>query len=68
MQQEGEMTYRSVLKEVDGKPAVFIGSRTGRDDAEKVLLRVGDTEKTISGQQWAAAPFWAGKRPVWAGK
>ena len=32
------MIYRAVLKEVDGKPAVFIGSRTGRDDAEKVLL------------------------------
>ncbi|MER2267669.1 hypothetical protein [Methylobacterium oxalidis] len=61
------MVYRGVLKEVDGKPAVFIGSRTGRDDAEKVLLRVGDSEKTVDGQQWATAPLWAGKRPVWAG-
>ena len=61
------MTYRAVLKEVDGKPAAFIGSRTGREDAEVVLLRVGDREETTSGQRWASAPPWTGKRPSWAG-
>ena len=40
------MTYRAVLKDMDGKPAAFIGSRTGREDAEVVLLRVGDREET----------------------
>lgn len=62
------MTCRAVLKEIDGQPARFIGSQTGRDDAEKVLLRVGDKECTVSGRKWAAAPAWSGEWPAWAGK
>lgn len=62
------MSYRAVLKEIDGQPARFIGSQTGREDADKVLLRVGDKERTVSGQNWAAAPGWSGEWPDWAGK
>jgi hypothetical protein len=61
------MAHRRVIKSINGKPAVFIGSQTGRDDAEKVLLRVGDREEMTSGQRWASAPLWEGKRPSWAG-
>lgn len=61
------MTYRVVLKEIDGKPACFIGSQTGKDDAETVLVRVGDRELIVSGQRWASAPKWVGERPTWAG-
>ena len=61
------MTYRAVLKEIDGKPACFIGSRTGKDDAEKVLLRVDNRELMMSGQKWASSPVWTGERPAWAG-
>jgi hypothetical protein len=60
------MSYRAVLKEIDGQPARFIGSQTGREDAEKVLLRVGNRERTVSGRKWAAAPDWAGEWPNWA--
>ena len=62
------MAHRRVIKAINGKPAAFIGSQTGREDAEKVLLRVGDREETASGQRWASAPLWEGKRPSWAGR
>ena len=62
------MTYQAVLKEIDGKPARFIGSATGKEDADKVLLRVGDRERTVNGQKWALAPAWSGDWPEWAAR
>ena len=51
-----------------GAPAVFVGSKTGSDDAPFVFIRVGDEERRMRWTEWDALPPWTGPRPAWATK
>jgi hypothetical protein len=47
---------------------MFVGSKTGRDDAPFVLIKVGDEERRMRWAEWDALPAWSGARPSWAAK
>jgi hypothetical protein len=47
---------------------MFVGSKTGRDDAPFVFVRVGDEERRMRWAEWDALPAWSGAKPAWAAK
>ena len=47
---------------------MFVGSKTGLDDAPFVFIRVGDEERRMRWAEWDALPAWSGARPSWAVK
>ncbi len=47
---------------------MFVGSKTGRDDAAFVFIRAGDEERRMRWAEWDALPAWSGPRPSWAAK
>ncbi|SHH59757.1 hypothetical protein SAMN05444169_8267 [Bradyrhizobium erythrophlei] len=47
---------------------MFVGSKTGQDDAPFVFIRVGDEERRMRCAEWDALPAWTGARPAWASK
>jgi len=58
----------AVIRDAYGVPAMFVGSKTGRDDAAFVFIRVGDEERRMRWAEWDALPAWSGARPSWAPK
>jgi hypothetical protein len=66
--QEFEMANTAIIRDAYGVPAIFVGSKTGRDDAPFVFVRVGDEERRMRWSEWDALPAWTGARPSWADK
>jgi hypothetical protein len=62
------MANTAIIRDVSGVPAIFVGSKTGRDDAPFVFIRVGDEERRMRWAEWDALPAWSGARPSWATK
>jgi hypothetical protein len=62
------MANTAKIRDVDGVPAMFVGSKTGSDDAPFVFVRVGDEERRMRWAEWDALPAWSGARPAWAAK
>jgi len=62
------MANTAVIRDAYGVPAIFVGSKTGRDDAPFVFVRVGSEERRMRWSEWDALPAWTGARPCWAGK
>ena len=58
----------AVIRDAYGVPAMFVGSKTGRDDAAFVFIRVGDEERRMRWAEWDALSAWSGARPSWAPK
>lgn len=64
--QEAGMANTAVIRDAYGVPAIFVGSKTGRDDAPFVFVRVGGEERRMRWSEWDALPAWTGERPIWA--
>jgi hypothetical protein len=64
----GKMANTAIIRDAYGTPAMFVGSKTGQDDAAFVFIRVGDEERRMRWAEWNALPAWAGARPSWATK
>jgi hypothetical protein len=47
---------------------MFVDSKTGKDDAAFVFIRVGDEERRMRWAEWDSLPAWTGVRPFWANK
>jgi hypothetical protein len=62
------MANKASIRDAYGSPAMFVGSKTGGDDAAFVFIRVGDEERRMRWAEWDALPVWTGPRPVWATK
>jgi hypothetical protein len=62
------MANTAIIRDVGGVPAMFVGSKTGRDDAPFVFVRVGDEERRMRWAEWDAFPAWSGAKPSWAVK
>ena len=65
---DSEMANSAIIRDVCGVPAMFVGSKTGLDDAPFVFIRVGDEERRMRWAEWDALPAWSGARPSWAVK
>jgi hypothetical protein len=63
-----KMANTATIRDAYGVPAIFVGSKTGRDDAPFVFVRVGDEERRMRWSEWDSLPAWTGARPSWAGK
>jgi hypothetical protein len=66
--QDLAMANKTVIRDAYGAPAIFVGSKTGSDDAPFVFIRVGDEERRMRWTEWDALPPWTGPRPAWATK
>jgi|GEM_PF-1518221 hypothetical protein len=66
--QEPTLANTAIIRDAYGVPAIFVGSKTGRDDAPFVFVRVGDEERRMRWSEWDALPAWTGERPTWASK
>ena len=62
------MANIAIIKDAYGLPAIFVGSKTGRDDAPFVFVRVGNEERRMRWSEWDALPVRTGARPSWAGE
>jgi hypothetical protein len=62
------MANTALIRDAYGSPAMFVGSKTGADDAPFVFVRVGDEERRMRFAEWDSLPQWKGARPVWATK
>jgi hypothetical protein len=62
------MTNTAIIRDAYGVPAMFVGSKTGKEDAPFVFIRVGDEERRMRWAEWDALPAWSGTRPSWAAK
>jgi hypothetical protein len=62
------MANTAIIRDAYGVPAMFVGSKTGKDDAAFVFIRVGDEERRMRWAEWDALPAWTGVRPSWATK
>ena len=62
------MTNTAIIRDAYGFPAVFVGSKIGKDDDAFVYIRVGDEERRMTAAEWDALPSWAGAHPIWARK
>ena len=50
------MANNAIIRDAYGVPAMFVGSKTGRDDAAFVFIRVGDEERRMRWAEWDALP------------
>ena len=62
------MANTAIIRDAYGVPAVFTGSKTGRDDAPFVFVRVGNEERRMRWSEWDALPAWTGERPTGASR
>jgi hypothetical protein len=62
------MANTATVRDAYGIPAMFVGSKTGQDDAPFVFIRVGDEERRMRWAEWDALTAWTGARPAWASK
>ena len=53
----------ATIRNANGLPATFAGSKTGQDDAPFVFVKVGDEERRMRWTEWDALPAWTGPRP-----
>lgn len=53
------------IRDAYGTPAVFVGSKTGQEDAPFVFINVGGEERRMRAAEWDALAPWRGKRPDW---
>ncbi|MFL5239438.1 MAG: hypothetical protein ACJ8EL_17950 [Rhizomicrobium sp.] len=57
------MANTATIRNANGLPATFTGSKTGQDDAPFVFIKVGDEERRMRRAEWDALPAWTGSRP-----
>ena len=57
------MVNTATVRNANGLPATFAGSKTGQDDAPFVFVKVGDEERRMRWAEWDALPAWTGPRP-----
>ena len=62
------MANTAIIRDAYGFPAMFVDSKTGKDDAAFVFIRVGDEERRMRWAEWDSLPAWTGVRPSWATK
>ena len=62
------VTNTAIVRNANGLPATFVGSKTGQDDAPFVFVKVGDEERRMRWAEWDALPAWTGPRPARAAK
>jgi hypothetical protein len=62
------MANKATVRNAYGVPAIFVGSKTGVEDAAFVFVRVGDEERRMRWAEWDSLPAWTGPRPVWGPK
>ena len=62
------MGNTAIIRDAYGVPAIFVGSKTGKEDAAFVFNRVGDEERRMRWAEWDALPAWTGARPSWTTK
>ncbi|MDB5612169.1 hypothetical protein [Bradyrhizobium sp. LB11.1] len=62
------MANTAIIRDAYGVPSMFVDSKTGKDDAAFVFIRVGDEERRMRWAEWDALPAWTGVRPSWATK
>jgi hypothetical protein len=48
--------------------AIFVDSKTGRDDAPFVFVRVGGEERRMRWSEWDSLPAWTGETRSWTSK
>ena len=58
------MANTATVRNSNGLPATFVGSKTGQDDAPFVFIKVGDEERRMRWAEWDALPAWTGPRPA----
>ena len=58
------MTNSAIIRDAYGVPAMFVGSKTGKEDAPFVFIRVGDEERRMRWAEWDALPAWTEYRPL----
>jgi len=63
-----DVTNTAIVRNANGLPATFVGSKTGQDDAPFVFVKVGDEERRMRWAEWDALPAWTGPRPSRAAK
>ena len=59
-----DMANIATIRNANGLPATFAGSKTGQDDAPFVFVKVGDEERRMRWAEWDALPPWTGPRPA----
>ena len=59
-----DVTNTAIVRNANGLPATFVGSKTGQDDAPFVFVKVGDEERRMRWAEWDALPAWIGPRPA----
>jgi hypothetical protein len=57
------MANPASIRNANGLPATFAGSKTGRDDAPFVFVKVGDEERRMRWAEWDSLPAWTGPAP-----
>ena len=57
------MPNTAKIRDAGGFPAIFVGSKTGNDDAPFVFIRVGGEERRMRWAEWDALPAWSGALP-----
>ena len=62
------MANKATVRNAYGVPAIFVGSKTGVEDAAFVFVRVGDEERRMRWAEWDSLPAWTGPRPAWGPK
>jgi hypothetical protein len=62
------MANTATIRNANGLPATFVGSKTGQDDAPFVFIKVGDEERRMRWAEWDALPAWTGPRPARAAR
>jgi hypothetical protein len=62
------MANTAVIRDAYGVPVVFVGSKTGSDDAAFVFIKVGNEERRMRWSEWDGLPAWRGPSPSWAAK
>jgi hypothetical protein len=60
------MSSKAAIRDAYGVPAIFVGSKTGQEDAPFVFINVGGEERRMRSAEWEALPAWQGERPSWA--
>jgi hypothetical protein len=59
-----DMANTATVRNANGLPATFAGSKTGQDDAPFVFVKVGNEERRMRWAEWDALPAWTGPRPA----
>jgi hypothetical protein len=59
-----DMANTATVRNSNGLPATFAGSKTGQDDAPFVFVKVGNEERRMRWAEWDALPAWTGPRPA----